>query len=444
MHLHSLTSFTNLLLPPLHLRPQFRQQLPNGAVRARKKENVWSVDNDLAEQKAERKSRGRRRRTERGKGRGGGKGRRVGKRKLDPDSRILVSSSMLMEVETVLQTQEPVIIPSWSTFTSSLTGLWKGVGAVFSPFTAELEAVSVNSQRENLYDCYTLSRIEKAAEDQVKRRVNWAALNAVGEAGGFGVEGDGAALRGFEEFEWEKSEVLEEEVMDRDPGLVYFEDGSYSRGPVQIPVGEYDERKYFLAPTFKFEQCLVKGCHKRLRIVHTIEFSEGGANIQVIRVAVYEEQWVGPTSLDFPDEGNFEIKPLSQRKRAHPSDLTGSWKVFEISATPLFPSSQMTDSPFVYICTETLKRRSLPDSSLFGEEELNDGEDVSMMWLPGGATGFVEVKEDGVLCVGAGWYGEEGVNLVMERDYGMDGKLIEARWKSEVKRRWNESEVESV
>lgn len=47
-------------------------------------------------------------------------------------------------------------------------------------------------------------------------------------------------------------------------------------------------------------KCLVKGCHKRLRIVHTIEFSDGGSDIQILRVAVYEEQWVSPANM--PDE----------------------------------------------------------------------------------------------------------------------------------------------
>lgn len=39
--------------------------------------------------------------------------------------------------------------------------------------------------------------------------------------------------------------------------LVYitdFQDGSYSRGPVDIPVGEVDGMNYYLSPTFKFEQ----------------------------------------------------------------------------------------------------------------------------------------------------------------------------------------------
>lgn len=33
-----------------------------------------------------------------------------------------------------------------------------------------------------------------------------------------------------------------------------LQDGSYSRGPVDIPVGDIDDSKYYLSPTFKFEQ----------------------------------------------------------------------------------------------------------------------------------------------------------------------------------------------
>jgi hypothetical protein len=32
--------------------------------------------------------------------------------------------------------------------------------------------------------------------------------------------------------------------------------------------------------------------------VHTIEFNEGGANIQIVRVAVYEEKWASPANID--------------------------------------------------------------------------------------------------------------------------------------------------
>lgn len=87
---------------------------------------------------------------------------------------------------------------------------------------------------------------------------------------------------------------------------------------------------------------------------------------------------------------------------------------------------------------ETLKKRGLPENPIyFGEEELLDMEEVTVLWLPGGVTGYVDVK-DGILCIGVGWYSDEGINLVMERDYGIDGMLREVRWKTELKRRWSD------
>ncbi|KAG0477838.1 hypothetical protein HPP92_012557 [Vanilla planifolia] len=428
------------------------------AARAKKKENVWSIDNELASMKEieENKKLARKR----------SKGKRV-KATGRKDSTVLVSAAMLMEIETVLQTQEPVIKPSWDTFASSLSGIWKGVGAVFSPFTAEIEPIGVGNQNENLFDCYTLSHIEKRPSEgsfsQIHRKTKWVALNPFGEAKkraqaghsemaenssssdkvvcdvGFG----GIDLPSYESFDLRHSEVLDEDLMSMDPGLVIFEDGSYSRGPVNIPIGEYDESKYFLLPTFKFEQCLVKGCHKRLRIVHTIEFGEGGASIQITRVAVYEEEWHSPVNLSDGDDKLFNLKPISQRGRTQPSELVGSWKVCEVSATPIFSDPELAEEgnpDFVYLCMETLKKRSFPGStSHFAEDEVLDLNDVTVLWLPGGVTGYVDVNKEGILCIGFGWYSNEGINLVMERDYGVDGNLKEVRWKSEVKRRWTSS-----
>lgn len=60
-------------------------------------------------------------------------------------------------------------------------------------------------------------------------------------------------------------------------------------------------RKCVICSVVPIFQCLVKGCHKRLRVVHTIEFSNGGSDIQIMRVAVYEEEWVSPANI--PDTG---------------------------------------------------------------------------------------------------------------------------------------------
>lgn len=142
-----------------------------------------------------------------------------------------------------------------------------------------------------------------------------------------------------------------------------------------------------------------------------------------------------------------DLKPFSQRSRTKPSELTGSWKVYEVSATPIFSDKVQElegGSPLVYLCMETVKKRNLPDSSVFfGEEEMLDVQDVTVLWLPGagGVTAYVDINEDGTLCIGVGWYWDEdeGINLVMERDYGTDGRLREVRSKTEVERRWYQS-----
>ncbi|OMP00761.1 hypothetical protein COLO4_12394, partial [Corchorus olitorius] len=351
---------------------------------------------------------------------------------------------------------EPVIKPFWSTFASSVSGIWKGVGAVFSPITAEMEPIEIGSRDENLYDCYTLTRIQQVPSpdgktSEIHRKINWVTLNPHGEfpehiGVNTGKEEATLSLKEdvlpkFESFDLATSDVMEEDVMGNEPGLVYFEDGSYSRGPLDIPVGDVDDSNYYLSPTFKFEQCLVKGCHKRLRIVHTIEFGNGGSEVQIMRVAVYEEQWASPAHIRDESDLDFDLKPFSQRKRTKPSELTGPWKVFEISAIPIYGDetveAESNGAPYVYLCTESLKKRSLPESSVyFGEEEMLDMQDVTVLWLPGGVTGYVDVNKDGILTIGVGWYSGEGINLVMERDYDIDGKLKEVRMKTEVKRRW--------
>lgn len=416
--------------------------------RAKGKENVWSVDNEMAEME---KKREKQKRRSRGRVRGRGKSSRG-----DSD-RVMVSGSMLMEIETILQIQEPVIRPAWNTFASSVSGIWKGVGAVFSPITAEMDPIEIGNKNENLYDCYTLSRIEaisppsRGEKSQIHRTINWVTLNPYGEVESLKQKSNHSfdLLPKYESFDFGKSDVMEEDTMVMEPGLVFFEDGAYSRGPVDIPVGEANESNYYLNPTFKFEQCLVKGCHKRLRIAHTIEFSNGGTDIQIMRIAVYEEKWVSPANISEQSDLELDLKPFSQRKRISPSELTGSWKVFEVSATPIYGEEEdalpddITSPPCVYFCMETLKNRSLPTNpSYFREEEIHDLQDATVLWLPGGVTAYVDVDKDGVLCIGVGWYSDEGIKLVMERDYGMDGKLKEVRSKTEVKRRWSNSPPE--
>lgn len=401
-------------------------------------------------------------------------------------SRMLVSTVMPVEVEKVLQTGEPASTPSWQTFASSLCGVWRGVGAAFSPVTAEMEAIALGSQDEMLYDCRILSTVEECkgnSMSQIHRKTVWAVGNPLGEQGKQSLQVqepfmlpqevtddvEGNVLAKVEEIGAELVEdntladvdtsvhsqtsasqritadlespdliydtVMEEDVLEVEPGLVFFEDGSYSRGPLTLLDGD--------SPSYKIEQCLVRGGHTRLRLAHTIAVEGGGESVQLLRVAVYHEEWMGPHNMkSISDSGGHHLKLFSEHSRLKPHALVGSWKVFELSATAVVADEVEVEKstsqrpPYVYMTTETQKRRLLPEFPiLFADEDIMDMQDVTVMWLPGGISAYVDVKDEGTLTVGVGWY-DDGVNLVMERDYNTEGKLSEVHHKSEVKGGW--------
>lgn len=149
--------------------------------------------------------------------------------------------------------QEPVIRPAWNTFSSSLNGIWKGVGAIFSPITAEMEPIDVGKRGEHLFDCYTLCHIETVScpsleqKSQIKRRVNWVTLNPHGEIQQlkgtehrskdkyvredsslspkkiYDASTGNHILPKYESFNFDTSDVMEDDVMSIEPGLVFFE-----------------------------------------------------------------------------------------------------------------------------------------------------------------------------------------------------------------------------
>lgn len=119
---------------------------------------------------------------------------------------------------------------------------------MFSPVTAEMEPIEVGSKNEYLFDCYTLSRVEAGRQtSQIQRKINWVSLNPYGEVpesneGDFGNQVNAADgerllytkktaegtltnhnLPKFESFDFAKSDVMEEDVMGMEPGLVFFE-----------------------------------------------------------------------------------------------------------------------------------------------------------------------------------------------------------------------------
>lgn len=105
------------------------------------------------------------------------------------------------------------------------------MGAVFSPITAEMEPLEIGKKNESLYDCYTLSRIEalpsgeSSSETEIQRKINWVTLNPHGEffQNGEVLVVEQTGLPKFESFNLKASDVMEEDSMGDEPGLVYFE-----------------------------------------------------------------------------------------------------------------------------------------------------------------------------------------------------------------------------
>lgn len=134
------------------------------------------------------------------------------------------------------------------------------------------------------------------------------------------------------------------------------------------------------------------------------------------------------------------LTPFSQRDRPAVNDLTGSWKVFEMSATAIHqPGADLQTRPsYAHFCQEVMLKQGLPEAlqMYVDEDGAEPVEDPVVLWLPGGITASVQAKEDGVLTVGVGWFYEKGTFLCMERDYGPDGKLLEVRSQTKVKGGW--------
>ncbi len=137
--------------------------------------------------------------------------------------------------------------------------------------------------------------------------------------------------------------------------------------------------------------------------------------------------------------------------------------MFEISATAIDSDTNKSNErpSFVYFCNEVVKVQGLPEppsveESIWeshGEEEDNNDDDddddneeeeeeeevvddPSLLWLTGGVIAGVEAKESGMLTISVGWLCANKTRLVMERDYGPNGKLAEVRLQSHIKGDW--------
>ncbi|KAL3157301.1 hypothetical protein ABBQ38_001531 [Trebouxia sp. C0009 RCD-2024] len=129
---------------------------------------------------------------------------------------------MKVEVEAQLAKLEQAANPWWSTFCGITNGVWLGETAAFAPSTAE--GLALDQNMKPVLDMHTQVTEERVCEgplDYVTRRtaraLEQAQLATVGEQ----IEGQG--------HDWD-----EETLSSEEEGLVYFDGGAYSRGPLSL------------------------------------------------------------------------------------------------------------------------------------------------------------------------------------------------------------------
>lgn len=131
---------------------------------------------------------------------------------------------MTVQVEAQLANLEQAANPWWSTFCGISNGVWLGQTAAFAPSTGAAEALALGQDGKPVLDMHTQVTEERVCEgplDFVTRRIARAEdeleLASVGEQiGGSGNDWDEEVLSAEEE------------------GLVFFDGGSYSRGPLSL------------------------------------------------------------------------------------------------------------------------------------------------------------------------------------------------------------------
>uniref|UniRef100_A0A7R9XNF3 Uncharacterized protein n=1 Tax=Polyblepharides amylifera TaxID=1486889 RepID=A0A7R9XNF3_9CHLO len=269
----------------------------------------------------------------------------------------------------------------------------------------------------------------------------------------------------------EAQKVLEDssELFYSEPGLVFFEDGSYSRGPVCVD-GSVDgqrgaEEENSITDTV--ETCLAfPGEQRRVRIFQTIQFSleepeeeEEGTEergddieddargwpscedldeddklmrIQLLQVRMVEEKWAGPLDLSL---GPTVLAPA--QPRASLQDQAGTWCSFRTQVTPIEGDEEARESvlegepevPLSYETSEVKEEWQLAN-------EFYPPDNCSVLCLPDGVTAFVTLGQTETcppLSIGISWNISKKFQMQLSREYDADGQLALVRLSSAIR-----------
>ena len=347
--------------------------------------------------------------------------KKASKPRRDPPETYLTCPIVIETVETLTK-EEPLPAPLWSSFAGSVGGMWVGQRGVYQPFTGVAEPVALDGRTKvyHLSQCCVEERDIVGGVDTIVRH----------EASALGKEMLDGLMKEAGELDFSKGDSwCREDIAQSEEGLVIFDGGSYSRGPLRLcdlegVAGDSNERSgdggggadggdggdgvdggYVPTETVhEIESCLQWTGEERVRVRVTLSAelleSELGPeyppelDVSLLRVGVSRESWDGipGTYTQSSQSADEEQKQTDSGKhRILESEMQGFWNEFTMVVELVEDVSMKTGLPettWVYTSREHQRLFNIGNeyspSSLASSGAIDAGcaLDGGTLWLP--------------------------------------------------------------
>jgi hypothetical protein len=369
---------------------------------------------------------------------------------------------IVMETVETLTHDEPLPAPLWSSFAGTMGGMWIGHRGVYQPFTGVAEPIAMDGKSKlyHVSQCCVEDRDTVDGKDTIVRHE----AHAVGNEKLAGLM-KSAGMMAFDAAD----EAWSRELMPREEeGLIIFDGGSYSRGPLGLcaiddaeerdtdaPAG--DVRGYSPTETVhEIESCLQWNGEERVRVkvtlaaelLESIEGPEDSPELDVslLRVAVCRESWDGiPGQYTGTSQSEVEEREKldSGKSRILEEEIHGFWNEFTMTVERVEDVSMETGNlttMCVYTSQEHQRLFNIGNDTSY--EDLSGDDDASCvveggtLWLPHRVILQVNAPPEspGGLQIEMLWSPQEGKYEKITRTYDSLGNFLHATCSTAVKK----------
>ena len=322
---------------------------------------------------------------------------------------------IVIETVETLTKEEPLPAPLWSSFAGSVGGMWVGQRGVYQPFTGVAEPIAMDGKIKvyRLSQCCVEDREVVDGVDTVVRHE----ASALGKAELEVLMREAGKMDFSNASEWRREDMAQSE-----DGLIIFDGGSYSRGPLRLcsqhvdlegdegdeydeeDEGRLDESSYDPTDTVhEIESCLQWTGEERVRVRVTLaaELLENELgpehppelDVSLLRVGVCRESWDGiPGAYTQTSQSEEEEKEQldSEKLRILESEMRGFWNEFTMTGEFVQDVSMATGLPeTVVVYTSREHQRLFNIGNDYSSASLDSGDidgscavDGGTLWLP--------------------------------------------------------------